>query len=80
LIVTLEAEMTAHDHLVTIDSEAKCVRISRILPSGERVLFTEYALPDESDQGWTDEVVKLAHVLGEDLFMDSPITRKRFSL
>jgi len=56
--------MTVHDHLVTIDSVAKCIRIFRVMQDGERVLFTEYALPDESDQGWTDEVLKLAHVLG----------------
>ena len=72
--------MTAHDHLVTIDSVAKCISIFRVMQDGERVLFTEYALPDESDQGWTDEVLKLAHVLGEDLFMDSLITRRRLSL
>jgi hypothetical protein len=50
------------------------------MSDGERVLFTEHALPSDGDQGWTDKVTELAHALGEDLLMDSPITRNRFSL
>lgn len=70
----------AHDHLVTVDVVSGCVRVFRIMPDGERVLFTEYVLPNDENVGWSDCVTELAHALGEDLLMDSPLTRKRFSL
>lgn len=68
------------DHLITIDGDGNRIRIFRIMPDGEKVLFTEYALPDSDNHGWTDKVTELAHVMGEDLLMDSPITRHRYAL
>lgn len=68
------------DHLVTIDEDANLIRIFRIMPDGEKVLFTEYVLPDSDNRGWTEKVKGLAHAIGEDLFMDSSITRHRYSL
>lgn len=70
----------APDHLVTIDEDGNCIRIFRIMPDGEKVLFTEYVLPDSGNRGWTEKVTELAHVIGEDLLMDSPITRRRYAL
>lgn len=69
-----------HDHLITVDLQAQCIRVLRIEPNGERVLFTEYPLPEEDGAGWTEKVIAIAHVLGEDIFMDSPILRKRYLL
>lgn len=69
-----------YNHLVTIDLDKRCIRIFRVMPSGENVLFTELTLPDEDGRGWTDELTAVAHALGEDLLMDSPVTRKVFAL
>lgn len=70
----------APDHLVTIDENGNCIRIFRIMSDGRKVLFTEYPLPDSDNQGWTEKVTALAHAMGEDLLMDSPITRHRYAL
>lgn len=70
----------SHEHLVTVDLQAQCIRVFRITSDGERVLFTEYPLPVESHDGWTEKVTELAHALGEDIFMDSSALRKRYSL
>lgn len=70
----------AHDHLITVDAKTQCIRVFRIMPDGERVLFTEYTLPEASNAGWTEKVAEIAHVLGEDVFMDSFVLRKRYSL
>lgn len=69
-----------HDHLVTVDLQAECIRIFRVMPSGERVLFTEYPLPDLGHKGWTEKVTEVARFLGEDIFMDSSALRKRYLL
>jgi hypothetical protein len=69
-----------HDHLITVDLQAQCIRVFRLEPNGEKVLFTEYSLPEAESAGWTEKVTELAHVLGEDLFMDSSALRKRYSL
>ena len=67
-------------HLVTVDVEKRCVRVVRVMPSGEHVLFTELPLPEVNGQGWTEEVTALAHTLGEDLLMDCPATREAYGL
>jgi hypothetical protein len=77
---SLKEAGNVHDHLVTLDAEKGCIRVFRVLPDGQRTLFTEYALPRGDQQGWTDQVTQLAHVLGEDVFMDSVTLRERFSL
>jgi len=69
-----------YNHLVTVDLDKRCIRVFRVMPSGENVLFTELPLPQEGGQGWTDELTAVAHTLGEDLFMDSPLTRSFFAL
>jgi len=69
-----------YDHLVTVDLASGCIRVFRIMPDGKRVLFTEYPLPNDENVGWTDRVTELAHALGEDLLIDSPVTRKHLSL
>lgn len=69
-----------HDHLVAVDLQAECIRIFRVMPNGERVLFTECPLPDRGNEGWADKVTEIAHVLGEDIFMDSSKLRKRYLL
>lgn len=61
----------AHNHLVTIDEDGNRIRIFRIMPNGEKVLFTGYLLPDADNRGWTKKVTEIAHVIREDLFMDS---------
>jgi hypothetical protein len=68
-----------HDHLVQVDDAANCIRVFRVMPDGAHVLFAEYALPD-GQHGWADSVRALARALGEDLLMDAPSPRKRFSL
>ncbi|WP_424681593.1 hypothetical protein [Frateuria sp. YIM B11624] len=68
-----------HDHLVQVDDAANCIRVFRVMPDGAHVLFAEYALPADQ-HGWTDSVAALARALGEDLLMDAPIPRQRYSL
>ncbi|GAB2810308.1 hypothetical protein GCM10027021_38840 [Dyella kyungheensis] len=71
---------SAHDHLVTIDPDKRCVRLFRVMPDGEKVLYTELELPKGDAPGWTDDVVRLAQRLGEDLLMDSPTARNLLAL
>lgn len=68
-----------HDHLVQVDEAANCIRVFRVMADGAHVPFAEYALPRDQ-HGWTDSVAALARALGEDLLMDAPIPRARFSL
>ena len=58
-------------HLVTVDVEKRCLRVVRVMPNGEHVLFTELPLAPTNGQGWTEEVTALAHTFGEDLLMVS---------
>jgi hypothetical protein len=67
-------------HLVVVDKERNCVVIFQVMPDGRKILFTEYPLPEGTDRGWTDSLVKLAHNMGEDLLMASSTIRKRFLL
>jgi len=71
---------TAYDHLVAIDREQRCIRIFRIMSDGEKVLYTELDLPGPDSSGWSDEVVKMAQRLGEDLLVDSPSAREILKL
>jgi hypothetical protein len=42
-------------HLVTVDVEKRCLRVVRVMPNGEHVLFTELPLTPSNGQGWTEE-------------------------
>lgn len=68
-----------HDHWVQVDPAGQRIRVFRAMPNGSRVLFTEYALPEDTG-GWTASVAELARTLGEDLLMDAPAIRRRLRL
>jgi hypothetical protein len=65
-----------HNHLITIDQEEGCIRIFRIMPSGEQQPYSMVALPAKG----TDKkrLQALAQILGEDILADSPVAQSLY--
>jgi hypothetical protein len=69
-----------YDHLLKIDKNNRQIHIFRVFQDGSSVLFTSLDLPAAQLGGWSDETVKLALRLGEDLLIDSPVARTFLNL
>jgi len=66
----------AHSHLISIDQEFRCIRIFRILSSGEHMPYAMLAIPDYGND--KKKLQMLAQILGENILADSPVTQPLF--
>lgn len=66
----------AHDHLITIDQEAGCIRVFRVMPDGEHLPYTMVALPDKGLD--KKRLQALAQILGEDILVDSALAQSLY--
>jgi hypothetical protein len=67
-------------HGVTFEKSRGIIRIDRVYPNGDRVLYTEVKLSSPSDPHRKDVFADTARALGEALLLDAPDARDLFGL
>jgi hypothetical protein len=66
-------------HSVTVEKSRGIIRIDRVYPNGDRVIYTEVKL-SAVDPHRTDAFADTARALGEALLLDAPDARDLFGL
>ncbi|GGA03208.1 hypothetical protein GCM10011408_25890 [Dyella caseinilytica] len=66
----------AHNHLITIDQESRCIRIFRVMSNGEHQPYAMLAIPGNGSD--KKRLQMFAQMLGEDILVDSPVTQPLF--
>lgn len=61
-----------YSHVIEVDEGARCVKIDRLLPDGNRELLTQIALPDPPGSDYTEFGKRLA----ECILWDSPAAHR----
>jgi hypothetical protein len=72
--------MPNYNHLVEISEKDRRLSIYRIYEDNRKELFTEVDIPSKTASENRDNFEEFAHLLGENLLLDSPIARKLFDL
>ena len=69
-----------YSHLVQVDEKTRRLTIHRIYPNGRQEIFTQTDLPATTVDESKDQFEVFCRVLGENLMLDSPISRKLLGL
>lgn len=70
----------AYSHLVEYDEAGRKILIYRVYQDGKKVLYTSTDFPEISAQKDLDKYKEFAERLGENLLVDSELSRKLLGL